>query len=162
MKKTFFDSKSFRWAVIGTVVVVAGLGLYFSGSPVVERQRRLDDQRTQDLQQITYAVDQFNQQNARLPSSLDELRNSQSYVSPSILNDPESNAPFDYRTTGTSTYELCATFSTVLTDANNAQPMAPAPYGAPVAGFWNHAAGHVCYSLHVTPTPAAVKPPPAQ
>ena len=48
-----------------------------------------------------------------------------------------STGPYEYRTTGSQTYELCATFERESRGTE----------AAIAEGFWSHAAGRRCYPL---------------
>lgn len=116
--------------LISTVILVVGISLYVSGSPIRARQERFDIQRTNDLQQITYAIDSFWSINRRLPTNLDELVSKAnnptlSYYVGSI-NDPKTLTPYEYhqlehaqannnpsqQTDMPGMYQLCTTFET--------------------------------------------------
>lgn len=146
--------------LISTVILVVGTSLYVSGSPIRARQERFDTQRTNDLQQITYAIDSFWNINRRLPTSLDELvskanNTTLSYYVGSI-NDPKTFTPYEYRPLEHSqpsnnptqpadeprTYELCATFET-STEA----PKHPRQPQDTLIGY--HPSGHHCLTTTV-------------
>jgi hypothetical protein len=160
MKKTF--SGSFILAAIVTVcvIVVAGYGLFLAGSPTQERMRRMDAQRLNDLQSITYAMDQYYALKSQLPATLDELQG-QREVYVSSIRDPETQAPYEYRKAGTVAYELCATFATTGDQQQFSDGSRPVyPNGG---SFWQHGVGRTCYAVDVhlqTPTPTPVKPMP--
>lgn len=56
------------------VAATAVYGFWLSGSPSAERARRLDAQRINDLQQISYGMDQYWEFNGKLPESLEEAQ----------------------------------------------------------------------------------------
>lgn len=147
----------FYLVVILVVTAVAIAGLIVAGSPSQERARRADDQRIQDLQQISYAVDTFWTQNARLPETLEELRNARDvYIS--SIQDPESGMPYEFRQLTSDQYELCATFGTASEDTTSGKPLEPGNT------FWQHGAGYGCFTVDVrkpvqttTPAPAVMR-----
>ncbi|GMU25728.1 hypothetical protein KJZ71_04430 [Patescibacteria group bacterium] len=130
------------FVIVLTVLVSAALayGIYLAGSPGQERLHRLDEQRVSHLQQIASSVDSFYTQEARLPSSLDELRTSRFTYLTSVA-DPETDIPYEYRMTADKAYELCAVF-------NLPTPDMPKDYG-PTPDFWRHEAGRMCYVFDV-------------
>lgn len=131
--------------VTALALAAAVYGLWIAGSPGAERARKLDERRASDLQQLSYAVDQFWNNEKRLPSDLDELTKSRDIYIQSIA-DPETGATYEYRASGVKAYELCATFQSA-----SVSDRLPKPYARPPEGgdFWNHPAGAHCYQLDV-------------
>jgi hypothetical protein len=118
-----------------TVVVIAAvaIGMLFLGSPADARVRLLDERRVQDLASIARAVDLFWTRQARLPSSLHELRSEPGGNVRS--NDPSTNNLYEYRSLQAQTYELCAQF-----ERDSLQPDQ-----ATGDGFWSHGTGRQCF-----------------
>lgn len=131
------------------VVLVVIAGLITAGSPSAERERRMDDQRVNDLQMISYAVEQYYQREGTLPASLEEAAR-QPYAYVTRITDPETGTPYEYVPTAGAAYQLCATFD-APTNPESAQN---AP---PELSFWNHDAGAICYALEAQPLPVEVK-----
>lgn len=142
------------FAVIVCVMVASATvaGLFIAGSPGTERERRFDDQRVSDLQQIASAVDMHAANTGKLPSSLDDLvkpENARLYYVRAIT-DPETSAPYEYVVTGDSSYQLCATFTHSSDDTsgkNMARPVMMDPY----AKIWEHPIGAHCFALVAPP-----------
>lgn len=134
--------------VISLLVTAAAVtGLVISGSPSLERARRLDERRVSDLQQMSYAMDQFWNIEKRIPNSIDELR-SQRDVYLQGVADPETGEPYEFNIKGDKSFELCANF---LTSSTASEPKSPEPYYSRNGGndFWSHPAGRQCYTLEV-------------
>ncbi len=140
--------KIFVGVVSVVVVATAITGLIVAGSPLQERLRRLDAQRTSDLQSITYAMDQYWIVQRQLPKDLPELLRSRDvYVQ--NTSDPETGGPYDYRIVDGDTYELCATFQTdVRTKDKFGRTTEPYPYGRQNE-FWDHEIGRTCYEIDI-------------
>jgi len=143
---------------IGTVCLVVVTSIIVSfflvGSPNQQRAVSLDQQRVNDLQQISYAVDSFYNQvgSQKLPTSLEELRKAQNVYVNSIA-DPGTGAVYEYHPVDALDYQLCTTFETVM-DTTGATK--PASYvQGPGSAFWDHPVGHTCFDLKVN---AALKP----
>jgi type II secretory pathway pseudopilin PulG len=121
-----------RAAIIAVVVVVITVvaGLVVAGSPKVERQRRLDERRTQDLEILVAAINRHYTHHQSLPPSLDTLRIEHQLLMPPV--DPETRAPYRYEVTGPTGYRLCATFQQPSNDA----------FGR---ASWAHDTGTVCF-----------------
>lgn len=144
MKYTFTRSQLFAGGVTLAVVAAVIAGLFLAGSPEKERIRLADEQRINDLQQISYAMDVFWNAEGILPASLPELAKHQN-VFVQRIQDPQTGEPYPYRATSERTYELCAVFTTSsFIDPN--QPPQP-----PLERFWQHEAGQTCYSLEIHP-----------
>ena len=123
---------------IAVVAAVVG-GLIMTGSPEAERMRRADQQRINDLQQISYAVDAYWNRVQALPASLDDLaKNPDVYLQ--NIRDPRTTQPYEFRSTGAQSYELCATFDADSTSGPD-HPIAA------TETFWTHGPGHRCYAL---------------
>lgn len=137
----------FAGIVIGIVAAAVIAGLFIAGTPGKERERRFDEQRVADLQQIASAVDFRYERTGNLPDALQEftVQSSDYYIR--SLNDPETGAPYEYRVAGESSYDLCAVFDLPSTSepANAAaKPVAPYPYRDQA---WQHPAGRHCFTL---------------
>lgn len=136
------------WVVVIGVIV---WGMFFAGTPLGQRMKRLDDVRVQNLRDIQNEIyniayegtDRYS--NGRpftslphpLPTTLEEVVQRAQYQRPTIT-DPETNEQYDYAQAFIgdvpSTFELCATFDTVR----------DLDYDI----FWNHPAGHHCYRFN--------------
>ena len=150
----------FQTLVILAVIAVIVTGFFVIGSPSQERARKLDQQRVNDLQQIQSAMDQYYNLSNRyqLPASLVAMQQERNVYLASVV-DPKTAQPYEYRTTGDMSYQLCATFEM---DAQNdpQNPYAPKAYPAAPIGpnFWSHTVGRNCYDLTVQRWPAPPKP----
>ena len=139
---------------IGTVTLAVAaaviLGFVIIGSPTAERTRRFDQQRINDIQQISYAVDAYWTQVKTLPPSLSSLMSNNFYYV-SNISDPLSKQPYEYRIVSTSTYELCANFESNSKETSNLQKDVPmySPYPSNMEIFWKHGQGRVCATFHV-------------
>ena len=127
-----------RAQVAGTVVTVAVTaaiigGIFLLGSPLEERERRLDERRVQDLTGIAVAVDVYWTRNAKLPASLEALRTETG--ANITIADPVTEAIYEFRPLEGAKYELCATFEGESADSDR---------GFNVS-FWSHRAGRQCF-----------------
>lgn len=121
-------------AIAAVLLAVIG-GLFLLGSPLEERERRLDDRRVGELRGIASAVDLYWTRRGRLPDSLAEL--SQQQGIPVARSDPGTGRSYGYRILGKSAYEICAEFT-----------HGTAEQGRTARGdFWAHGAGEQCFRL---------------
>jgi hypothetical protein len=133
--------------VVLLVTATAVAGLWISGSPAAERARRLDDRRTQDLQSISNSIDNYyNTNNLTLPPNLQTLIAARDSYYVSSITDPDTMAPYEYLIDTTSTYRLCATFTTD-SQGQPQDPYQPYPYPYNGSTFWEHGATRTCYPI---------------
>lgn len=139
------------YAALASFIVVVALvwGFVIVGSPMNERQRKFDERRLEDLRIITQEVlnivhegrpwemDQEPVMEKPLPSTLEEVASKAVYQKVNVV-DPQTGTPYVYRTTGASTYELCATFTEIRDQSYDV--------------FWNHPAGEHCFAFDALKT----------
>lgn len=102
--------KVFGWASLAVVLAAFIAAWFFVESPVVARQRRLDDTLVNNMRQIESAVNEYYSRNDQLPASLDELKSSSVYLTEEATIDPETGQEIEYKRFNEEDYELCATF----------------------------------------------------
>ncbi|MHC4767328.1 MAG: hypothetical protein ACYTEI_01295 [Planctomycetota bacterium] len=136
-------------AAAGIVVVPAFLyGLVLAGSPLVERQRKLDEKRVIDVRTIAQTAMEYVYQGddyrwreqaepqRALPETLQQLAQlSERHRVP--LEGPKDE-PYIHRVLDVNRFEVCATFSF------------PAERSRWTAPFWDHSAGGHCYQFDTT------------
>ena len=135
---------------IGIIIII---GFFVAGSPFKQRLVRFDSQKTADLQNIQWQVVMYWQKKQKLPSTIDELRDDiTGYISP---RDPQSGTAYEYRATGTRTFELCAEFNLTSQDSQDknsyARPYPTMEGSGAMNESWDHVAGHVCFSRTIDP-----------
>jgi hypothetical protein len=137
------------YAGIASAIILVTLiwGFVLVGSPLSERQRRFDERRIEDLQSIHQQILQvvyegrpfFSEEQPKpvepLPDTLDTVAKQATFQRIQI-RDPQTDEPYEYRISGDTTYELCATFNTGRDEPFNI--------------FWNHPAGNHCFRFDVT------------
>jgi hypothetical protein len=147
-------SSKLQWVfglLAGSIVAVAiASGFVILGSPMTERLRRLDERRVDDLRAIRDAVERMVVERKEdelrlkraLPATLDEVAafvETEEYRQQVRLTDPQTGAKYEYRVTGESAFELCATFSLSREEERDM--------------FWNHPAGRHCFTVDVLERP---------
>lgn len=126
-------------------------GFYVNGLPQSERLRRFDARRESDLAIIQNEIVVYWQAKRSLPAKLDDLRNDITGFAPP--SDPITGSAYEYRVTGTLSFELCATFETSSGDQDlDKSRMPAAPFmGGLYDGNWRHDAGRVCFMRTIDP-----------
>jgi hypothetical protein len=126
-----------RGALLVAVSVAVGLavaaGLFLLGSPVEERERKLDEARLADLRVLRDAVADHFDRTGTLPASLAALASPDRHPLP--LQEPGGRGLYEYEALGDRSFRLCATFDHV-SEAEAARPDFDP---------WTHRAGRQCY-----------------
>lgn len=119
-------------AAIGVVVLAIVVGLVISGSPMQQRELRLDEARVADLRSLSAALARFYRETAALPGSLEQLVDGRNLSR--LPRDPVADTGYSYTQTSPAAYRLCTEFArasdTSLRD-----------------DFWTHAAGRHCFEF---------------
>jgi len=122
------------------VLVVLAIGFHRLGPRGYQRAFMADERRIEDLRAIAEAV--YYRRQAPMPATLAELPQS-ARIS---LNDPVTNAPYEYHPKSGAAYELCATFAT--------ESGAPGEANRPLHDkFWSHSKGRYCYQQDASKMP---------
>ena len=117
IKRDFFK----MFGMAATALVVSGIvfGFFATGSPALERQRGLDNQREKDLASLATCIDDYFREYKRLPNSLEELEKSNDYSYCGMKKDPTTGLDYEYAIISSAKnteagkegeFELCATF----------------------------------------------------
>lgn len=130
--------------IVGLVVLASIVGGFFiAGSPMHQRQVRMDMERISDLENLQWQITEYWRLNRTLPVDLSVLEE-EGYK---IQGDPKTGGPYGYERTGDLTYELCATFETSNQEVSSAKSR----------GFvepnynWDHDEGEECFQRRINP-----------
>jgi hypothetical protein len=134
------------------ILATLGVGLVMAGSPGVERQRRLDRQRVEDLRTLSAGIQDYYREYRALPDSLTLLAQLPG-AGWNRVRDPVTGVPYEYRPIDSLRYELCARFDAAETADSPEHVEMP---GRP-AMFLEHGAGRSCFTLRVSRADAAVR-----
>lgn len=141
-------------AIVVGVVLMASIasGFFIAGTPAQQRNIRLDEQRINNLMELQNQVVNYVQSKSTLPIDLTDLK-AWSGTQPV---DPETQQPFIYHKTTTTTFQLCATFGAALeTDIYGSSfygPTYPEKTIPQLVGgsSWLHPAGDYCFDRTIT------------
>ncbi len=130
----------------GVMVVISIMGAFLIvGSPMEARQTRFDQQRIMNLKDIQFRLVQYWRNKSRLPEDLSALNDPISNFTVPV--DPQTHIAYEYvvNDPATLSFKLCAVFnrSSPVEALSNSTPTDPA------AGYWTHAAGHVCFQRKI-------------
>jgi type II secretory pathway pseudopilin PulG len=125
-------------AIVTTAVAAAVIAaIVLIGAPGAQRQRKMDGVRVQNLTYIALSVKGYFTRHKELPPDLDALAKEPGYRV--ARSDPDTGIPYGYQILGTTSYRLCADFTTdTSTDTLG-------PYNAYVDVSWAHGKGHQCF-----------------
>jgi len=128
--------RAFGAAATLAVLVALLLGFLNLGGRGRQRDLRTDEQRSNDLNRIASTIDLWYARDKKLPSDLTAI----SIYQPGLrVRDPITQAAYEYKPTGDTQYDLCATFAAGVTTASLGR--------YPVSTFNSHSAGRQCFSL---------------
>lgn len=148
----------FEWAVIA-VVASAIIGSFFIiGSPAERRAKNLDKTRVERLSSIQNAIQTYygfkgDIGHHKLPTNLDQLiADSNVYIQSDGLIDPVTKERFEYKVTGATAYELCATFDTATEkdDGNYRGAIEMVTEPDSTTQRFSHGVGKTCFPLTVS------------
>lgn len=141
-----------RVLFVGVVAVVLATVIYgftVAGSPAGERAKRLDQQKADTMNQVSFALDGWYSAHGSLPASLGA--DLVSGTDPSVLG------AIEYLPGDKGDYRLCATFS-APTDESQVGPAPVYPMPQALDRSFRHGSGHQCFDLHVSSVGVAGKP----
>lgn len=141
--------QNFGRGVAAVVVLGIVLGFFAGGSPTMQRERTLDQTRSENLSALASCVEQYASSLGALPESLSVLRQSSQYsYCAGYMQDPETSGNYPYRIVTPSRsegaarvgeFELCADFA-LASDGLSQGRYAMAPDTV----WYEHGAGRSC------------------
>jgi len=131
-------NKLYAWGSTASVILAVVTGLMLSGTPKNQRKVSFDIERVNDMRGLTYHIENFRNDHARLPLSLEQMVDGSALEA--LPRDPESNMNYMYIVVSQNTYRLCGDFN--LASQVNDQ-----------ATFWDHEAGYHCYEVILPEAP---------
>lgn len=153
-------------AYIGLVIALAGIvgGFIIVGSPATQRAIRFDEERRNDLVNIQYQITSYWQRMGKLPVSLKDLADPLSGAV--IPSDPKTGESYEYISTSTRSFELCATFEKETKDLSGRGAYGGTSYSIDMSYYpigekdnaWNHGIGRTCFYRSIDPSRYPVIP----
>ncbi len=98
------------------VLGAMGFAIHLSGTPMENKAIRYDEIRMRDFRSIKTGIENYYQDNLRVPSTLEQLtavrvKIKMPYMK-KIPKDPATKTAYTYTPAGTAQYKICATFET--------------------------------------------------
>jgi hypothetical protein len=143
--------KKIAWISAAVILTSIIYGFFLVGTPATQRNRRFDEQRVSDLQQIQNSVVNYWQQKNQIPDDLTKLKT----IGYGIPTDPETNLIYEYSATGDLSFKLCADFKTAVKQNayGSNYPYYSSPVGIAVTPQnWAHEAGRTCFDSTIDKT----------
>ena len=134
------QSKQYGLITGGVILVLIVFGYTQIETPREVRDMRLDTQQINDLTTIQSFIESSYSMNGVLPETLDELSDRNT-----IPTAPEGRASYSYMKTGTTTFELCATFAVPSSPNQFPSYTGYTDVGIKNPYDWNHKTGRTCF-----------------
>ena len=139
-----------QYILIGIITVIVLLSIIYGftviGFPADSRGKKFDTTRISNLRSIKNSIDNYAQNNKKLPQSIQNVVINNTYLK---INDPETKKPYEYYITGTKSYKLCANFSTSYDDPQSSE-MTLYDYSY-TSNQFRHKKGYNCFPFTTQP-----------
>lgn len=138
-------------AIILPVVVLVSIiaGFFIVGTPGDQRARRLDEQRTNDLQMIQGEIINYWMQKEKLPTALTELEDD---ISGFIVStDPNNRESYEYKVVSDLSFQLCANFDSSNLDEKDRMMQENYYSFDKYNQNWFHNKGYTCFDRTIDP-----------
>ncbi|MEI7719922.1 MAG: DUF5671 domain-containing protein [bacterium] len=149
-----------KYVAVGTLVLVVAsilAGFFIVGTPGQARLGRFNAQKVSDLQQIQSEITNYYQAKQKLPAKLVDLNDPLSAYGRPMPMDPQTNLPYEYKTSALS-FQLCASFNRESVGTANYNQMIRTPNiaidyapGQKTGDNWEHGTGRVCFDRTIDP-----------
>ncbi len=143
-------ARVFGYLTCVLVAMVAIAGFEVAGSPTRARLQRLDARRIENLAAIQTKLVSYWQQKRTLPGSIDDLNDD--LVGFTAPTDPETHHPYEYRATGSTSFDLCADFALKDYEVRRTVYVWVPESDGGYNSAWNHDVGHVCFTRTIDPS----------
>lgn len=142
------NKASYVFVAIVLVVFAAMIaGFFVIGSPAKQRDKKLDQERINNLYSIQDYIVNYWDLHEELPADLAELQEEYPYVRD--MKDPLTKEPYEYNKVGELAFELCATFA-LATEEQNGSYAYPRYFRNYVEGdSWEHGEGRTCFERKI-------------
>ena len=132
--------RGYFYGSLAVIVAVFTSSLFFVESPTETRNRKMDSAILSSFNKISTAINDYYNDEKKLPESLEEIAVEFSHVTDRDLKDQVTDKKYEYRIVSDRKYEFCATFRTSNKDV---------PTPDYLEGLWPHDAGYQCLRQRV-------------
>tara|TARA_B100000315_G_scaffold259311_1_gene314859 strand:+ start:138 stop:827 length:690 start_codon:yes stop_codon:yes gene_type:complete len=141
-------SKTVGW--IASLLLVATIvgGFFIIGTPESQRLAKFDQEKIRNLETIQIQIVNYWQEKEILPKELSALEDP--LIGFIVPTDPETDEVYGYRTTGSLSFELCATFNLDSKKYPIVKPVPLREFGLDSVN-WEHEAGEHCFPRTIDP-----------
>ncbi len=138
--------RNVAWIVASVVLVSVAAGFFIVGSPAVQRDKRFDEQKVYDLQDLQNRVINYWSRKGILPGKIDDLQDE--LLGFRLPVDPETGESYEYMVLGGLEFEFCATFNKSTESVFEGEVL---PREKVLLYSWEHDAGRVCFDRTIDP-----------
>ncbi|MCX6800463.1 MAG: hypothetical protein NT091_04940, partial [Candidatus Falkowbacteria bacterium] len=135
--------KKYFYSTLVLVIVIVISGLIFVESPFETRLRKLDTLITQKIINIDSALNNYYNDNSKVPAILQDLIGETVYLQEPDIKDPLTEKVFEYTFLDNKKYKICADFN--LSNKNDKNEDAQEFYDK----TWVHDTGHFCFTKKI-------------
>jgi hypothetical protein len=144
VKEKSLTLKIFFYASLAVITAAFIASWFFIESPATTRAKRLDQNLVNNINGLENAVNSYYDKYKKLPDNFAQIQtNTDIYLDPRSLTDPETGVAIDYRPVDSRSFQLCAVFRT---DNKNTDLKNNYTYADPTK---LHRAGYQCFTSNV-------------
>lgn len=104
--------KLYFYGSLVLIIIAFIASLFTVETPTQARNRKFDEAIISDFNTINTAIENYYQDNQKLPDNINELKEKSNFLVSDDIKDPINNKEYEYKIIDGKTYELCATFRT--------------------------------------------------
>ncbi|MFH1187735.1 MAG: DUF5671 domain-containing protein [bacterium] len=136
-------TKLYLCGSLALIIIAFAASLFTVETPTQARNRKLDEAVINDFNSIGSAIENYYQDNEKLPGNIAELKKDSNFLTEDDAKDPKNGKEYEYKIIDDKTYELCAEFKTSnKDDAEAKNEYGGLPFG--FGDFYLHDSGYQC------------------
>lgn len=156
--KDFLFLGIFTLLAIGTLI----FGLSKIGNPFAQAEKKVDQTRVVHLSKLKYQIEDYVRKNGTLPQTIEAIPQPSYKDAQFSKTDPETKQSYTYKPLDTTSYEVCATFTTD-TKTSETLPVTKDYNYDNIAADYKHPKGYYCFKktvdAYIFPTPTYLPAP---
>lgn len=136
-------TKLYLCGSLALIIIAFIASLFAVETPTQARNRKLDEAIISDFNNISTAIENYYQDNKKLPNNLNGLKEDSNFLTGDDIKDPIDGQEYEYKIIDDKTYELCAAFRISNKDESEIKN----EYSAPAyiySEFYLHDSGYQC------------------